>query len=251
MKKIIFWSALISVLGLLIVACAKRDDDTAVTQWTVSCEDTTASGSITIGSDTASGTYLLLTGNQFYNSQPATGCEATTNHYGSPTGTQSVLIKKIITSSTSFVDHESYYSDTTCTSRLGYIEKKFSNLSVGDPVTGLGTPVAGLRPSSGYRVTYNTQCAKIMGDTDAVAAAMNNSWSMYLKLEPLTAGTEKVLHLGSDYGDLTSLGQTNYNIWGAEDNATTFSFHEARGGSAGYEPSDWGDWSGMTYQIQK
>ena len=90
-----------------------------------------------------------------------------------------------------------------------------------------------------------------MGDTDAVAAAMNNSWSMYLKLEPLTAGTEKVLHLGSDYGDLTSLGPTNYNIWGAGDNATTFSFYEARGGSAGYEPSDWGDWSGKTYQIQK
>ena len=73
MKKIIFWTALISILGLLIGACAKRDDDTAVTQWTVSCEDTTASGSITIGSDTASGTYLVLTANEFYNSQPATG----------------------------------------------------------------------------------------------------------------------------------------------------------------------------------
>ena len=60
MKKIIFWTALISVLGLLIGACAKRDDDTAVTKWTVSCEDTTASGSITIGSDTVSGTYLAV-----------------------------------------------------------------------------------------------------------------------------------------------------------------------------------------------
>jgi len=79
MKKIIFWTALISVLGLLIGACAKRDDDTAVTKWTVSCEDMTASGSITIGSDTASGTYLVLTGNDFYNSRPATGCNATTD----------------------------------------------------------------------------------------------------------------------------------------------------------------------------
>jgi len=251
MKKIIFWTALISVLGLLIGACAKRDDDTAVTQWTVSCEDMTASGSITIGSDTASGTYLVLTGNDFYNSRPATGCNATTDHYGSPTGTQSVLQKKIITSSTSFVDHESYYSDTACTSRLGYTEKKFSNLSVGEQVTGLGTPAAGVRPSSGYRVTYNPVCAKIMGDTDAAAAALNNSWSSDLRLELLTTGTEKVISLGSDTNDMTSLGKTNYNIWGAEDNATTFSFHEARGGSAGYEPSDWGDWSGLTYQIQK
>ena len=249
MKKIIFWTALISVLGLLIGACAKRDDDTAVTQWTVSCEDTTASGSITIGSDTASGTYLLLTGNQFYNSQPATGCEATTNHYGSPTGTQSVLIKKIITSSTSFVDHESYYSDTTCTSRLGYIEKKFSNLSVGEQVTGLGTPVAGLRPSSGYRVTYNPDCAKIMGDTDAAAAELNNSWSSDLMLELLTTGTEKVIRFRSDTNVMTSLGQTNYSIWGAGDNGTTYSFYSARGGSAGYEPSDWDANSGAsTYQ---
>jgi hypothetical protein len=161
------------------------------------------------------------------------------------------LIKKIITSSTSFVDHESYYSDTACTSRLGYTEKKFSNLSVGEQVTGLGTPAAGVRPSSGYRVTYNPVCAKIMGDTDAAAAALNNSWSSDLRLELLTTGTEKVISLRSDINDMTSLGQTNYNIWGAEDNATTFSFYEARGGSAGYEPSDWGDWSGKTYQIQK
>ena len=244
MKKIIFWTALISVLGLLIGACAKRDDDTAVTQWTVSCEDTTASGSITIGSDTASGTYLVLTGNDFYNSRPATGCNATTDHYGSPTGTQSVLIKKIITSSTSFVDHESYYSDTACTSRLGYTEKKFSNLSVGDQVSGLDSSSG--RPTSGYRVTYNEDCAKIMGDTDAATAAFNSSESGNLKLEILTTGTEKVFSLGFVAGQL---GSTNYSIWGAGDNGTTYSFYSARGGAAGYDPSDWDTNSGAsTYQ---
>ena len=245
MKKIIFWTALISVLGLLIGACAKRDDDTAVTPYTVSCDDMTASGSITIGSDTASGTYLHLTSNESYNSLPATGCNATTDHYGSPTGTQSVLIKKIITSSTSFVDHESYYSDTACTSRLGYTEKKFSNLSVGEQVTGLGTPVSGLRPSSGYRVTYNEACAKIMADTDAAMVSFNTGYAGYFHVNPMTTGTEKVFSLGF----AGQVGLTNYNIWGAGDNGTTFSFYEARGGSAGYEPSDWDDNSGgMTYQ---
>ena len=249
MKKIIFWTALISVLGLLIGACAKRDDDTATTPFTVSCEDTTASGSITIGSDTVSGTYLVQTWEDSFLSRPATGCNATTEYWGAPTGTQSVLVKRIVTSSTSFVDHESYYSDTACTSRLGYIEKKFSNLSVGEQVTGLGTPAAGLRPSSGYRVTYNPDCAKIMGDTDAAAAALNNSWSSDLRLELLTTGTEKVISLGSDYNDMTSLGHTNYSIWGAGDNGTTYSFYSARGGSAGYEPSDWDDNSGgATFQ---
>ena len=246
MKKIIFWTALISVLGLLIVACAKRDDDTAVTPFTVSCGEMTASGSITIGSDTASGTYLEFTGADLSNSRPATGCNATTRHHGSPTGTQSVLQKRIVTSSTSFLDHVSYYSDTACTSRLGYIDRKYSNLSVGEQVTGLGTPVAGLRPSSGYRVTYNGDCAKIMGDTDAVTAALNSSWSGNLKLDLLTTGTEKVFSLGFVAGQL---GSTNYSIWGAGDNGTTYSFYSARGGSAGYEPSDWDANSGAsTYQ---
>ena len=243
MKKIIFWSALISVLGLLIVACAKRDDDTAVTQWTVSCEDMTASGSITIGSDTASGTYLMFTGADLSNSRPATGCNATTDHYGSPTGTQSVLIKKIITSSTSFVDHESYYSDTTCTSRLGYIEKKYSNLSVGDTVSGLDNSSGG-RPTSGYRVTYKPECAKIMADTDAAMVSFNTGYAGYFHVNPMTTGTEKVFCLG-----WACQVRTYYDIWGAGDNGTTFSIYQAMGGSAGYEPSDWDDNSGgATYQ---
>ena len=181
MKKIIFWTALISVLGLLIGACAKRDDDTATTPFTVSCEDTTASGSITIGSDTVSGTYLVQTWTDSSLSRLATGCQDTTTYYGSPTGTQSVLIKRIVTSSTSFLDHVSYYSDTACTSRLGYIDKKYSNLSVGDQVSGLDSSSG--RPTSGYRVTYNPDCAKIMGVTDAAAAELNNSWSSDLMLE--------------------------------------------------------------------
>ena len=245
MKKIIFWTALISVLGLLIGACAKRDDDTAVTQWTVSCEDTTASGSITIGSDTASGTYLVQTWNDAYLSRPATGCNATTRHYGSPTGTQSVLQKRIVTSSTSFVDHESYYSDTACTSRLGYIEKKYSNLSVGDQVSGLDSSSG--RPTSGYRVTYNPDCAKIMGDTDAATAAFNSTWSSDLGLQLLTTGTEKVFSLG------ICCGPTGVKLIIAsgepEIMAPHIPFTQLEEVQAGYEPSDWdANSGGSTWQ---
>ena len=248
MKKIIFWTALISILGLLIGACAKRDDDTAVTQWTVSCDDMTASGSITIGSDTASGTYLHLTSNQFSNSLPATGCDDVSSSYDGtdpsiPTGTQSILKKKIITSSTSFVDHFSYYSDTACTSRLGYLEKRYSNLSVGDTVSGLDNSSGG-RPTSGYRVTYKPECAKIMADTDAAMVTFNTAYASYFHIYPMTTGTEKVYCLA-----WACQVQTYYDIWGAGDNGTTFSIYQAMGGSAGYEPSDWDDNSGgMTYQ---
>jgi len=246
MKKIIFWTALISILGLLIGACAKRSAEDATKEHVESCDDMTASGSITIGSDTASGTYLHLTSNESYNSLPATGCTDTSSYPADPTfptGTNSILKKKIITSSTSFVDHESYYSDTACTSRLGYLEKKYSNLSVGDTVSGLDNSSGG-RPTSGYRVTYNEACAKIMADTDAAKVTFNTAYASYFHVYPMTTGTEKVFCLG-----WACQVRTYYDIWGAGDNGTTFSIYQAMGGSTGYEPSDWDDNSGgMTYQ---
>ncbi len=85
MKIIIFWTALISVLALFIGACAKRDD-TTFTATAVSC-DRTASGSITVGSDTVSSSYLMFTG-----STPVTGCIDMTGRSteGLPNGTQSI-----------------------------------------------------------------------------------------------------------------------------------------------------------------
>ena len=248
MKKIIFWTALISILGLLIGACSKRSAEDATTAFVESCDDTTASGSITIGSDTASGTYLHLTSNESYNSLPATGCDDVSSSYDGtdptkPPGLNSILKKKIITSSTSFVDHVSYYSDTACTSRLGYLEKRYSNLSVGDTVSGLDNSSGG-RPTSGYRVTYNPECAKIMADTDAAMVTFNTAYAAFFHIYPMTTGTEKAF-----CETWACQVQTYYSIWGAGDNGTTFSIYQAMGGSAGYEPSDWDDNSGgMTYQ---
>jgi len=239
MKKIIFWTALISVLGLLIGACAKRDDDTATTQFTVSCEDTTtASGSITIGSETVSGTYLWQTWTDSQNSQQATGCQdiSSIDYYGKPTGGQSIFKKRIVTSSTSFVDYEAFYSDTACTSRMGYLETRYSNVSVGDQVSGLDNSTG--RPSSGYKVTYNGKCGKLMGDTDAATAAFNASHAYLLRFNLLTTGTEKVFNMGW----AGQLGDTMYDIWGAGDNGTTYSFYSSMGSLQ--QPIDWDDNSG-------
>ncbi len=246
MKKIIFWTALISILGLLIGACSKRSAEDATTAFVESCDDTTASGSITIGSDTASGPYLHLTSNESYNSLPATGCSQSAydgTDLTLPPGHNSILRKKIITSSTSFVDHVSYYSDTACTSRLGYLEKKYSNLSVGDTVSGLDNSSGG-RPTSGYRVTYKPKCAKIMADTDAAMVTFNTAYAAFFHIYPMSTGTEKAF-----CETWACQVQTYYSIWGAGDNGTTFSIYQAMGGSAGYDPSDWdANSGGMTFQ---
>ena len=215
MKKIIFWTALISVVTLFIGACAKRDD-TTITATEVTCS-TTASGSITVGSDTVSSSYLMYTG-----PSNAPGCFAMTNA-AFPTGTQSINQQRIITSSTSFVDYVGYFSDTACATGISYMYNKYSSLSVGDNVTGLDTSRGA--PSSAYKVTYKSECTTAKGETDAGTELLNYYYSntgVYL-----TTGTEMTFS--------TKTNQATYNIWASGNSGNSF-----YSGSAGTAyPSDW------------
>ena len=223
MKKIIFWTALISVVALFIGACAKRDDET-ITATAVTCSRT-ASGSITVGSDTVSSSYLMYTG-----PSNAPGCIAYTNA-AFPTGTQSINQQRIITSSTSFVDYVGYFSDTACATGISYQYQKYSSLSVGDQVTGLDT--SGGRPSSGYRVTYKSDCATAKGETDAGTELLNYNYSntgVYL-----TTGTEQTF--------TTATTGSIYNIWASGNSGS--SFYDGSRSNTDY-PSDW-DTNDTTY----
>ena len=218
MKNIIFWTALISVLALFIGACAKRDD-TTITATAVSC-DRTASGSITVGSDTVSSSYLMFTG-----STPVTGCMDMTGRSteGLPTGTQSIKQERIITSPTSFVDYFGNFSDTACTSVISYQYQKYSSLSVGDQVSGLST--SGGRPSSAYKVTYKSDCATAKGETDAGTELLNYYYS----------NTGVYLTKGTEITFSTKTNQATYNIWASGNSGSSF-----YSGSAGTAyPSDW------------
>ena len=227
MKKIIFWTALISVVAFFIGACAKRDD-TAITATTVTCS-TTASGSIIVGSDNVSSSYLMYTG-----PSNAPGCIALTNA-GFPTGTQSLSQQRIITSSTSFVDYVGYFSDTACATGISYLYQKYSSLSVVGEVTGLST-LSGSRPSSAYKVTYKSDCATAKGEIDAGTEALNYQYSntgVYL-----TTGTEKTFS--------TATNTTTYSIWGTADNGTHNFFYSADDNQTDY-PSDWDNNNDTTY----
>ena len=227
MKIIIFWTALISVAALFIGACAKRDD-TVITATAVTCSRT-ASGSITVGSDTVSSSYLMYTGP----SNAVTGCIAQTSS-GFPTGTQSLKQQRIITSSTSFVDYTGYFSDTACATVISYQYQKYSSVSVGDPVTGLST--SGGRPSTAYKVTYKSDCATAKGETDAGTELLNYNYSntgVYL-----TTGTEQTFS--------TEVTQSTYNIWGTGDNGSSLFFYNGNDSTTNY-PSDWDSSNDTTY----
>ena len=223
MKKIIFWTALISVVTLFIGACAKRDD-TTITATAVTC-DRTASGSITVGSDTVLSSYLMYTG-----STPVTGCIAMTNTAW-PTGTQSISQQRIITSSTSFVDYVGYFSDTACATGISYMYNKYSSLSVGDNVTGLDTSRGA--PSSAYTVTYKSDCATAKGETDAGTELLNYHYSNTGAY--LTTGTEQTFS--------TETTQSTYNIWAVGNSGS--SFYDGSRSNRDY-PSDW-DTNDTTY----
>ena len=161
-----------------------------------------------------------------------TGCYAMTSS-GFPTGTQSIKQQRIVTSSTSFVDYTGYFSDTACTSTsvISYQYQKYSSLSVGDQVTGLDT--SGGRPSSGYRVTYKSDCATAKGETDAGTELLNYNYSntgVYL-----TTGTEQTF--------TTATTGSIYNIWASGNSGS--SFYDGSSSNTDY-PSDW-DSNDTTY----
>ena len=226
MKKIIFWTALISVVAFFIGACAKRDD-TTTTAAAVTCS-TTASGSITVGSDTVSSSYLMYTG-----PSNAPGCIALTNA-GFPTGTQSLSQQRIITSSTSFVDYIGYFSDTACATGISYMYNKYSSLSVGDQVTGLDTSQGA--PSSGYRVTYKSDCTTAKGETDAGTEKLNFRFS----------NTGVYMTTGREQTFSTATNTTTYSIWGTADNGTHNFFYSADDNQTDY-PSNWDNNNDTTY----
>ena len=226
MKKIISWTALISVVAFFIGSCPKRDD-TSTTVTAVTCS-TTASGSITVGSDTVSSSYLMYTG-----PSNAPGCIDLSNA-AFPTGTQSLSQQRIITSSTSFVDYVGYFSDTACTTSISYMYNKSSSLSVVSQVTGLDTSQGA--PSSGYRVTYKSVCTTAKGETDAGTELLNYRYSntgVYL-----TTGAEKTFS--------TATNTTTYSIWGTADNGTHNFFYSADDNQTDY-PSDWDNNNDTTY----
>jgi hypothetical protein len=103
---------------------------------------------------------------------------------------------------------------------------KYSSLSVVSQVTGLDNSTGA--PSSGYKVTYKSDCATAKGETDAGTEKLNYQYSntgVYL-----TTGTEKTFS--------TETNTTTYSIWGTKDNGTSLFFYSADDSQTAY-PSDW------------
>ena len=122
MKKLLFWMVLIVGIVALIGSCAKKDDSTTTATTYVST-DTTASGSITVGSETMSGVYASTCYSSNLSSLIAAGrCPSDTASYG---------FALVVTGSDNVSDESMFFTDSSCTTISLKQATQYDNVTVG------------------------------------------------------------------------------------------------------------------------
>jgi hypothetical protein len=165
MKKLLFWLALIVSTVALIGSCAKKDDATTAATVTFT-STTTAAGSITVGSETMSGTYVSPCNSE--------ALIATTASDGNlPSDLVAMRDVLVVTSDTSISEETHGYTDTTCSTRSYYSKDGNTSFSVG------------VASGDYYKVTYTETSFKALVDTTAA-----ETWWEALMSTGLTVGTE-------------------------------------------------------------
>ena len=239
MSKTYFLLAMIGCIIVTISSCAKEKEETSddstststsssVTCTAVSSCSSTASGSFYVDNVTLSGVYDFfhiygIIGG--YGVDNSTGCVDNSSFITGrgPTGTQSLITQEVITSSTSFATKAVYYSDTACSSEIASVVQGYSDVSVGDNVTGL-TAGSDSYPTSASKVTYKESCMELKGTTDVGTSYLNTLLSSSF----VTTGET---HTCQDSGD------TKYALWAA-DNSSIMSRLYTEKSSTAY-PTDW------------
>ena len=182
MKKLLFWMVLVVGTVVLLGSCAKKEetDDAAATSCTT---DTTASGSITVGSETMSGVYLSPCNTGFADS-------AGQNIF--PSDVKSGYSAVVVTGDAAISEEILMYTDTACSTPSTTWKQVRSSFTVGSA------------SGSNYAVTYTDATVKVKPSTD-VAATHFNAFSANNPniTETFTVGTE---------ASITSSGSTQYNL---------------------------------------
>ena len=169
MKKLLFWIVLIVGTVVLLGSCAKKEEST--TAATTSKTTTTPSGSITMGSYTASGVYLSSC---FYGSGVSTYIDAGTF----PSDAQSFGFAFVVTGDDSFTEETHVFTDTGCTTS-SYIGKALS-----DNVT------VGTASGANYPVTYNNQGDKLTVNTTTAETWLETRYANLGRTLDFTVGRE-------------------------------------------------------------
>jgi hypothetical protein len=176
MKKLLFWMVLIVGTVALLGSCAKKEESTTAATATTTGGTTAATGSITVGSETLSGTY-------------ADSCSSgtTVDPYVAlgilPSDTKGMRSFIVVTGDAAFSSERYYYSDTTCSTVTLYQKDGLTSVTVGDAVDN-GTKVTYTK--STYKIKPNSTATKTY--YDAVFASAGISMDLIVGVETETRG---------------------------------------------------------------
>ena len=201
MKKLLFWLVLIVGIVVLLGSCAKKDEATTAATATTFTSTTTAAGSITVGSETMSGTYV---------SPCYSGAEvaAAASAGQLPSDLLAMRDVLVVTSDTSISEETHGYADATCSTLSYYSKDGNTSFTVGDA------------SGENYKVTYTETTYKLMVGTAAAETWWEALFAAAGATVNLTVGTE-LSGTGSGKNELNLFSVTSTTVQiGDDDNET-------------------------------
>ena len=202
MKNIISFIVLICSVAVILTSCSK-DEESTTDATTTSKTTTTPSGSITMGSYTASGVYLS-------SCFSGSGVSTLVSAGSLPSDAQSFGFAFVVTGDDSFTEETHVFTDTGCTTST-YISKLLR-----DNVT------VGTASGANYPVTYNDQGFKYTVNTTTAETWLETLYANLGRTLDFTVGREMGVYPVSPtltYG-LWTPGATTIYLAAESDNST-------------------------------
>ena len=203
MKKIFFWLVLIGSILVILGSCAKDENE----ETTSSCAtDTTASGSITVGSGTMSGVYL---------SNCYTGFAEVAGTQVFPSDVKSGYMALVVTGDAAISEEFLMYTDTSCSTPSLTWKQGRTDFTVGSA------------SGSNYAVTYKVSTIKIKPSTDVAKSHMESFASSANISVAFTKGSEtSIVDNGDTKYNLVSVTSTIVKTGNSSDNTTPTSLDD-------------------------
>ena len=190
MLKIFSFTLLI--IPFVLISCATSDDDSSSSTCTAATE-TTASGSITVGSVAFAGTYDTACQTSLVAAYLAASLV--------PTDTKSYKFRYVVTGSDSVSEELFFYSDTACSTLV------FSNKS------GRTSVAVGDASGSDYKVTYKSSSHKELVLSDAAETWREATYSnLNLSVDFTQGCVRESSGSGSEYKNLWNVTSTTLKV---------------------------------------
>ena len=180
------YSFTLLIISFVLISCAKKDDDSSSssTTYTPSKSGVTASGTITVGGESVSGTYASI-------------CADASSLSAKPSDTAAFGFVLVITGDNAFTRELNYFTDAKCTSHSG--GWYFTN----DNVTDQGASSTG---TDDHKISFNQVNQKLLANTTAAKTFFDDLFGAGMDL---TVGTTYVATSGVTYYNLVKSSGTS------------------------------------------